>query len=94
MNLNVYSTTDLMREAGKALAKRDAATLERLIELSHCWVQSAAEAQAQQLMLQSMLEAAHMLLLESTEVEFDEDEDHDEDGNYVGAVANENGWTA
>jgi len=59
--MNVYTVNDLMMKAGEALQNRDADTLYRLIDISQDWMQTEEEREAQQSMLNAMIEACEEL---------------------------------
>lgn len=56
--MNVITVSDLMVSAAAALDDRDIDALDELLKTSAEWLQSNAEAKAQQAMLNAMIDAA------------------------------------
>ena len=69
------TVTELMAEAAKALIQRDTLRIEELQNVARGWMQMPDEAEAQQLLLEAILEAACLLESDPSEIEIAEDEE-------------------
>ena len=62
------TVTELMAEAAKALIQRDTLRIEELQNVARGWMQMPDETEAQQLLLEAILEAAYLLESEPSEI--------------------------
>lgn len=78
MRDDIHTETDLLNAAAKALIRRDGDAFHSLLHLARNWMQTSAEAEAQERLLRAMQEAAYLLDGEPSELaEDDEDEAED-----------------
>lgn len=71
------TVTELMAEAAKALIQRDTLRIEELQRISRDWMQMPDETEAQQLLLEAILEAACLLESDPSEIKIAEDEEEE-----------------
>ena len=64
----VHSTADLMRAAADALIKRDTVEISALMMISREWMQPQHETNAQQHLLEAIMEAACLLESEDSDL--------------------------